>query len=64
LSDINELFARDPLKLSREDIAEIVNYYISKRQQFNLGDKTAGKTKKKENGPKISNLDDLLGEII
>lgn len=62
MTDITELFARDPLKLTKEDIKEIVDIYRSKRYQFVLGDKTAGKTKK-ENGPKISNLDDILGEV-
>lgn len=65
MTDITELFARDPLKLTKEDIVELVKVYREKRYQFNLGDKMAGSTKKikKENGPKISNLDDLLGEV-
>ena len=54
MSDIAELFARDPLELSKQDIGEIVNYYRQKRAQFNLGDKTAGNTKKmKESTPKV-----------
>jgi hypothetical protein len=54
VSDIGELFARDPLELSKENIGEIIKYYREKRAQFNLGDKTAGSTKKmKQVEPKI-----------
>jgi hypothetical protein len=63
MTDINELFKRDPLKLSREkDIPEIVAYYREKLQQFNLGDKNAGATKKK--GEKITDLSALLSDIL
>lgn len=34
MSDINELFARDPLKLSDEDIDKIIEEYRKKRHQF------------------------------
>jgi hypothetical protein len=67
VTDINELFKRDPLQLSRtEDIPQIVAYYREKLQQFQLGDKSAGSTKKmKNNGPKPTiNLDDILSEIL
>lgn len=45
MSDIQELFARDPLKLTKSDISEIVERFRQSRHQFNLGNKTAGKTK-------------------
>ena len=62
MSDIAELFARDPLELSKQDLGEIVTYYRQKRAQFNLGDKTAGSTKKmKADTPKIKmSADELL----
>ncbi len=64
MSDIAELFSRDPLKLTKTDIGEIVAYYRERRSQFNLGDKTAGATKKMKApaGPKETklDLDDLL----
>lgn len=65
MTDIAELFARDPQNLTKQDIVELVTIYREKRYQFNLGDKTAGSTKKivKENGPKIRDLSDLIGEI-
>lgn len=60
MSDIATLFARDPLLLSREDIAAIIAHYRQARAQFNLGEKQAGK---KPAGPKVERLDlkDLLG---
>lgn len=33
--DVNELFHRDPMKLTNEDIAQMVAVYRSKRKQFN-----------------------------
>ena len=61
-----ELFARDPLKHTRESIGEIVTYYRQARANFNLGEKSAGSTKKakaaKAEGPKLG-LDDLTDLI-
>lgn len=34
-TDINELFSRDPLKLTNEDIKKIVEVYREKRKLFN-----------------------------
>lgn len=45
MSDIQELFARDPLELTREDLREIVEKFRQSRAQFNLGHKAAGSTK-------------------
>lgn len=65
MSDIAELFSRDPLKLTKEDIGEIISYYRQKRAQFNLGDKTAGSTKKmKTADPKVKqSAEELLKGI-
>lgn len=43
---ISELFARDPLQLTTEDIDQIIEYYRARRTQFNLGAKDAGAAKK------------------
>ena len=45
-TDIQEFFARDPLKLTRSDIKEMIEAYRSARRAFNLGGKQAGATKK------------------
>lgn len=46
MSDINELFRKDPLSCTRADIQEIVRVFREKRGQFVLGNKQAGNTKK------------------
>lgn len=45
MTDISELFARDPLKLTRDDITEIIKRMRDARAQFNLGNVKAGSTK-------------------
>lgn len=63
MSDLTELFSRDPLELSKTDIQVIVARYREARAQFNLGVAQAGSTKKvKGDGPKVDklDLDDLL----
>lgn len=45
MTDITELFARDPLLLSKQDITSIVEKFRESRHKFSLGNKTAGKTK-------------------
>jgi hypothetical protein len=64
-----ELFARDPLKHTKESIDEIVGYYRTARVNFNLGEKSAGSTKKAKAAPtpkgeKLGSLDldALLGK--
>lgn len=47
MSDIAELFARDPLKLSDQDLLSIIGRFRAARHQFNLGNKMAGSTKPK-----------------
>lgn len=46
-ADLPALFARDPLELTQEDIATIVEQMRASRKAFNLGNKTAGSTKPK-----------------
>lgn len=45
MSDLTELFSRDPLKLTKADVSAIVTAYREKRKQFNLGGTLAGKAK-------------------
>lgn len=69
MSDMAELFARDPLKHTRESIDEIITYYRGARANFILGEKSAGSTKKAKaaavpKGEKLGSLDldELLGK--
>lgn len=43
MSDLTELFSRDPLKYSKQDIQQIIAAYREKRKQFNAGGTLAGK---------------------
>jgi len=47
MSDLSELFARNPLSFTKEggEVATIIAEMRKKRAQFNLGNKTAGSTK-------------------
>jgi hypothetical protein len=45
MTDIYELFARDPLQLTKEDISAIIQKFRESRKAFNLGNKKAGSTK-------------------
>lgn len=68
MSDIQRLFQEDPEKLTKEDLIPMAAYYREKRAQFNLGDKSAGATKKLKNGTstpvvKIDNIDELLSDL-
>ena len=47
MNDLAELFARDPLKLSDEDICSIVEEMRKSRHAFNAGNVKAGSTKPK-----------------
>jgi hypothetical protein len=47
MTDIAELFARDPMELSKDDITAIVQEFRKNRGQYNLGAKSAGSTKPK-----------------
>jgi len=43
--DMAELFSRDPLGYSKQDIEVIVARFRESRKQFDLGNKRAGSTK-------------------
>lgn len=59
-STLAELFARDPLSLTKPDIGVIVHYYRENRAKFNLGDNKAGKAPKAKTEKATSlNLDEL-----
>lgn len=45
-TDISELFARDPMGLSTQDLDAIIARYREAQSQFALGAKQAGNTKK------------------
>ncbi len=59
MSDISELFARDPEQLSTQDLDAIVAHLQSLRAQFMLGAKTAGNMKKKSEKVTAINIDEL-----
>jgi len=50
MTDLSELFSRDPLKLSDADIDSIVTYMRNARERYIAGDKTAGGPKKMTGG--------------
>lgn len=45
MSDLAELFARNPLDLTRDDVTKIVEEMRKSRHAFNLGNMKAGSTK-------------------
>ena len=47
MTDLAELFARDPLQLSKQDIRSIVEEMRKSRHAFNAGNAKAGTTKPK-----------------
>lgn len=44
-TDLAELFARDPLTLTRDDISSIITELRNRRGQYSLGAQKAGSTK-------------------
>lgn len=57
MADVAELFARDPLSLTEEDLTIIVTEMRKSRHAFNLGNVKAGSTKPKtEKQKKLSEL--------
>lgn len=46
MSDLIELFSRDPLQHTDDDIQEIIEGYRKSRHQFVGGDKSAGNVKR------------------
>lgn len=47
MTDLAELFARDPLNLTKEDISSIIEEMRKSRHAFNAGNMKAGSTKPK-----------------
>lgn len=54
MSDLAELFARDPRDLTRDDIREIVAAFRERRHLFNKGNLKAGSTKPKTEKQKVA----------
>lgn len=54
--DMAELFRRDPLKYSQQDLQVIVARFREARKQFDLGNKKAGLTKLSPNQKKAEEL--------
>ena len=65
---IAELFASDPMKLSEQDLKQIVGHLQSQRARFAVGEKTAGNpTSKAKKTPADSaqlDINDILGDIL
>jgi hypothetical protein len=65
MSELADLFATDPLKLTRDNRKVIIEHMRASRQQFMLGNKSAGAPAKAPKEPKVKgekkalNLDDL-----
>jgi len=47
MNDLSELFARDPLLLSQQDLTAIIEEMRKSRHAFNAGNAKAGSTKPK-----------------
>lgn len=47
MTDLAELFARDPLELTKDDIRSIIEEMRKSRHAFNAGNAKAGSTKPK-----------------
>jgi hypothetical protein len=45
MSDLQELFSRDPLNLTKDDIRSIIEEMRKSRHAFNAGNAKAGSTK-------------------
>jgi hypothetical protein len=68
MSDLQELFSRDPLKLTREDTDQIIEYYRAQRVNFKKVEKEgkvpkAPKAVKPEKPSGPLNMDALLDDI-
>lgn len=62
MSDILELFQRNPLDLTRDDISAIIEEMRKSRHAYNMGNLRAGSTKPKtEKQKQVAQLKDKLG---
>lgn len=65
-TDVAQLFARDPLKHTDEDITAIIERFRAARSQFNNPTATPAKAKAKAEkplDPKLAGLDLDLGDL-
>ena len=53
MTDLAELFARDPLQLTKTDIRSIIEEMRKSRHAFNAGNVKAGSTKPKTEKQKV-----------
>ncbi len=62
-STLSELFAKDPLHYTKQDLSTVVEYMRQKRHLFTAGDKTAGKVKPKADPKKAAEAQDFLKDL-
>lgn len=62
MTDINELFSRDPHGLSEQDLTQLIQHFRDRRAQFVQGVKAEPKPKTARKSKGSSLLDDI-GEI-
>lgn len=61
MTDLSQLFARNPLDLTKSDITALVEAFRKSRHQFSLGNATAGRTKPlSEKQQRLATLSDKL----
>ncbi len=61
MSDVAELFARDPMDLSEQDLDRIIARFREARNQFN--NQALGSEGKKTAGPKDPEVRDLASKL-
>jgi len=60
VSDLNDIFEKDPLSLTTEDIDALIARYRQARTQWKAGGEKAPKEKKEKIELKLDDLKDLL----
>lgn len=63
MSEISDLFARDPLSLTKDDRAKIIAHYRASRAQWNATGKSPRKKVEKANSPIEKLTLDDVGEL-
>ena len=66
MSDLSELFSRDPLTFTKEggEVRQIIEAMRAKRKQFNLGNMKAGSTKPlSEKAKAVLSVKDSIGDL-
>lgn len=61
--DITELFSRDPLSLTRDDITAIIKQMRNSRRQFVAGNLKAGAPKKSAKATKAAATLSTIGDL-